>query len=158
VSLTVLGEPDSGLSMTAALLSVAAQVALLAALLPFARQIAARGGGWRAGLGLDRIRRTDWLPSVLGLALVFLGRLMLGVVLPTRTPSTAGYSPRSEACRSTGSPRPRCGGGTPRRAQPPARQRPGRPMPSSTPSWPRPLQTTRSPGILPDQGCGPGPQ
>jgi membrane protease YdiL (CAAX protease family) len=81
VSLMVLGEPDSGLSMTAALLSVAAQVALLIALVPFARQIAARGGGWRTGLGLDRIRRSDWLPWVLGVALVFLGRLVVGVVL-----------------------------------------------------------------------------
>jgi CAAX protease family protein len=81
VSLTVLGEPDSGLSMTAALLSVAAQVALLVALVPFARQVAARGGGWRAGLGLDRIRRSDWLPGVLGVALMFLGRLVVGVVL-----------------------------------------------------------------------------
>jgi hypothetical protein len=51
---------------------------LLAALVAFGPPVAARAGGWRAGLGLDRIRRSDWLPWITGVGFVFAGRTVVG--------------------------------------------------------------------------------
>jgi membrane protease YdiL (CAAX protease family) len=53
---------------------------LLAALLAFGRPIAARNGGWRPAFGLDRVRRSDWLPWITGIGFVFIGRNVVGLV------------------------------------------------------------------------------
>ncbi|MGZ4507404.1 MAG: CPBP family intramembrane glutamic endopeptidase [Blastococcus sp.] len=59
-------------------LSVGGDLLLLAALVAFGHQVAARAGGWRAALGLDRIRRSDWLPWITGVGFVFIGRNVVG--------------------------------------------------------------------------------
>jgi len=74
--------PSHGTGRTVAgvALSIGAEVVLLAALLAFGRSIAARNGGWRRAFGLDRIRRGDWLPWVIGLGFGYLGRTVVGVL------------------------------------------------------------------------------
>jgi uncharacterized protein len=81
LSVSLLRDAGSVLSLTAAALSVGAELVLLVAVLAYARPVAARGGGWRIALGLDRVRRGDWLPWLLGVVLVFLGRLVVGVLV-----------------------------------------------------------------------------
>lgn len=61
-------------------LSAIAELVLLAAVFLVARPLAARGGGWRPALGLDRVRRVDWRPFALGLVLVWVGRYAVGLV------------------------------------------------------------------------------
>ena len=50
---------------------IGGELVVLAALVAFARPVAVRAGGWRAGFGLDRVRRHDWSPWLLGLGIVF---------------------------------------------------------------------------------------
>jgi membrane protease YdiL (CAAX protease family) len=64
-----------GIGMTAA-----AEGLMLVALLAFGRRIAARGGGWRTALGLDRIRAGDWAPWGLGLGFMWAGRTVVGLL------------------------------------------------------------------------------
>ncbi|MDQ1660119.1 MAG: protease family protein [Blastococcus sp.] len=61
-------------------MTVAAEGLMMAALFAFGRGIAARGGGWRTALGLDRIRAADWAPWGLGLAFVYIGRSTVGLL------------------------------------------------------------------------------
>lgn len=70
-------------------LNVGAEALMLGALLAFGRRIAARGGGWRTALGLDRIRATDWAPWGIGLAFVYLGRTVVSVVANVLTDGRA---------------------------------------------------------------------
>jgi membrane protease YdiL (CAAX protease family) len=49
-------------------------------LVAFGRPLAARGGGWRRTLGLDRVRRSDWLPWITGVGFAYLGRTVVSVV------------------------------------------------------------------------------
>ncbi len=58
------------IALTVAVL-IGGELLLLAALLAFGRPVAARAGGWRAAFGLDWFRGRDWLPWLLGFAVVF---------------------------------------------------------------------------------------
>jgi membrane protease YdiL (CAAX protease family) len=70
-------------------LNVGAEAVMLGAMLAFGRRIAARGGGWRTALGLDRIRARDWAPWGIGLGAVYLGRTVVGVVADVLTDGRA---------------------------------------------------------------------
>ena len=70
-------------------MTVAAEGLMLVALLAFGHRIAARGGGWRTALGLDRIRASDWAPWALGLAFVYAGRTAVGIVADVLTDGRA---------------------------------------------------------------------
>ena len=59
---TVVPHHGTGRTAVGIVLSIGAELLLLAVLLAFGRAIAARDGGWRAAFGLDRIRSRDWLP------------------------------------------------------------------------------------------------
>jgi membrane protease YdiL (CAAX protease family) len=74
--------PGSGVGRTLGdvALAIGGEVVLIAALLGFGRPIARRNGGWRAALGLDRVRRSDWLPWITGFGFVFIGRNVVGVL------------------------------------------------------------------------------
>jgi membrane protease YdiL (CAAX protease family) len=56
------------------------ELALLGTALAVGRPLAARGGGWARALGLDRVRRGDWAPFGVGVALVYGGRSLVGLV------------------------------------------------------------------------------
>ena len=58
-------------------LTVGAELLLLAALIAFGRPLATRWGGWKQGLGLDRIRGIDWLPWITGFGFVYIGRTVV---------------------------------------------------------------------------------
>jgi membrane protease YdiL (CAAX protease family) len=70
----------TGRTVAGVALNIGGELVLLAALLAFGRSIAARNGGWRAAFGLDRVRRGDWLPWVIGLGFGYLGRTVVGLV------------------------------------------------------------------------------
>jgi membrane protease YdiL (CAAX protease family) len=70
----------TGRTVAGVVLSIGGELVLLAALLAFGRSIAARNGGWRAAFGLDRIRGGDWLPWIVGIGFVYIGRTAVGVV------------------------------------------------------------------------------
>jgi uncharacterized protein len=72
-----------------AVLSIGLELVLLAVLFAFGRPLAARGGGWRTALGLDRVRRSDWLPWITGFGFAYLGRTVVGVVAMVLTGGTA---------------------------------------------------------------------
>lgn len=61
-------------------LTFLAEVVLLALLVVIGRPVVERGGGWRRAFGLDWVRRTDWLPWLLGIGLVFVGHVVVGVL------------------------------------------------------------------------------
>lgn len=61
-------------------LSFAAELVLLLLLLLIGEPIARRGGGWRRTFGLDWVRRTDWLPWLLGIGFAFVGRIVVGLL------------------------------------------------------------------------------
>jgi membrane protease YdiL (CAAX protease family) len=61
-------------------LTFLAELALLFLLLAIGEPIARRTEGWRRTFGLDWVRRTDWLPWVLGICFVFVGRLVVGLL------------------------------------------------------------------------------
>ena len=61
-------------------LTFLAEVVLLVLLLAIGRPVVERGGGWRRTFGLDTVRRTDWLPWLLGIGLLFIGHLVVGVL------------------------------------------------------------------------------
>jgi membrane protease YdiL (CAAX protease family) len=65
--------PRDGAALTVfvVVVTVGGELVLLAALLAFGRHVAARAGGWRAAFGFDWIRRRDWLPWILGLAIIY---------------------------------------------------------------------------------------
>jgi uncharacterized protein len=67
----------TGRTIGHATLSIGVELVLLAVLLAFGRPLAARGGGWRAALGLDRIRAADWLPWITGVGFAYLGRTLV---------------------------------------------------------------------------------
>lgn len=69
---------SDGRGVVGVALTVGGELLLLAALVAFGHPVAARAGGWRAGLGLDRIRRSDWLPWITGVGFVFAGRTVVG--------------------------------------------------------------------------------
>jgi membrane protease YdiL (CAAX protease family) len=73
-----LPEDGAGRTVGVAALSIGLQLVLLAVLLAFGRPLAAQGGGWRTALGLDRVRRSDWLPWITGFGFAFLGRTVVG--------------------------------------------------------------------------------
>jgi membrane protease YdiL (CAAX protease family) len=58
-------------------LTIGAELLMLGALVAFGRPIAGRTGGWRAGFGLDWIRRIDWLPWITGFGFIYLGRTVI---------------------------------------------------------------------------------
>ena len=68
--------PGRGVSRTVlgVVALVGGELLLLAALLLCGRAVAARGGGWRATFGFDRIRGRDWVPWLLGLVIVYVCR------------------------------------------------------------------------------------
>ncbi|WP_138758392.1 CPBP family intramembrane glutamic endopeptidase [Modestobacter altitudinis] len=74
--------PDRGTGRTigVAALSIGLELVLLAVLVAFGRPLAARGGGWRQTLGLDRVRRSDWLPWITGVGFAYLGRTVVSVI------------------------------------------------------------------------------
>jgi membrane protease YdiL (CAAX protease family) len=59
-------------------LTFVAELVLFLLLLAIGQPLARRGGGWRRTFGLDRVRRTDWLPWLLGVGFVFVGRIAVG--------------------------------------------------------------------------------
>lgn len=61
-------------------LSFVAELVLLLLLLAIGEPIARRVGGWRRAFGLDRVRRTDWLPWLLGIGFLFVGRVVVGLL------------------------------------------------------------------------------
>jgi uncharacterized protein len=69
--------------------TVGGELLLLAALLAFGRAVAARAGGWRAAFGFDRIRRRDWLPWILGFAMIYACRTAVVVVAAVLTDGRA---------------------------------------------------------------------
>ena len=75
-----LPRDGAGRTVGLAVLSVGLELVLLAVMLAFGRPLAARGGGWRAALGLDRVRRSDWLPWITGVGFAYLGRTVVGSV------------------------------------------------------------------------------
>jgi len=70
----------AGRTVGAAALSIGMELVLLAVLWAFGRRLAARGGGWRRSLGLDRVRRADWLPWITGVGFAFLGRTVVAAL------------------------------------------------------------------------------
>jgi membrane protease YdiL (CAAX protease family) len=83
--------PDRGTGRTigVAALSIGLELVLLAVLVAFARPLVARGGGWSRTLGLDRVRRSDWLPWITGVGFAYLGRTVVSVVALALTGGTA---------------------------------------------------------------------
>jgi uncharacterized protein len=83
--------PDRGGGRTAGnvALAIGGELVLLAALLGFGWSIARRNGGWRTAFGLDRVRRTDWLPWITGFGFVFVGRGVVAVVANVLTDGKA---------------------------------------------------------------------
>jgi membrane protease YdiL (CAAX protease family) len=79
----------SGRTVGVAALSVGLEVVLLAVLLAFGRPLAARGGGWRVALGLDRVRGSDWLPWITGVGFAFLGRGVVSILAVALTGGSA---------------------------------------------------------------------
>jgi hypothetical protein len=77
---SVLPRHGTGRTVGVVALSIGLELVLLAALVAFGRPLAGRGGGWRAALGLDRIRRSDWLPWITGVGFAYLGRTVIGVL------------------------------------------------------------------------------
>jgi uncharacterized protein len=75
-----LPERGTGRTIGVAALSIGLELVLLAVLVAFGRPLAARGGGWRPTLGLDRVRRSDWLPWITGVGFAYLGRTVVSVV------------------------------------------------------------------------------
>jgi membrane protease YdiL (CAAX protease family) len=69
-----------GTSVVGLTLTGLAELLLLGTALAVGRPLAARGGGWRRALGLDRVRRRDWAPSGLGVVLVLAGRNVVALV------------------------------------------------------------------------------
>jgi membrane protease YdiL (CAAX protease family) len=59
-------------------LSFVAELVLLLLLLAIGEPLARRGGGWRRTFGLDWVRRSDWLPWLLGIGFLFIGRVVVG--------------------------------------------------------------------------------
>jgi membrane protease YdiL (CAAX protease family) len=59
---------------------IGGELLLLAALLAFGRPVAARAGSWRAAFGLDLVRKHDWLPWVIGFAVIYACRTAVVVV------------------------------------------------------------------------------
>lgn len=57
-----------------------AELALLVLLLLIGEPIARRGGGWRRTFGLSWPRRTDWLPWLIGIGFLIVGRLVVGLL------------------------------------------------------------------------------
>lgn len=74
--------PRSGVGRTIGIvaLDIGGELVLLVALLGFGRSIAGRNGGWRAAFGLDRVRRSDWLPWITGFGFVFIGRNVVSLL------------------------------------------------------------------------------
>jgi membrane protease YdiL (CAAX protease family) len=75
---TMLPDRGTGSRIGIAVLSIGMELVLFAVLWAFGRPLAARGGGWRKALGLDRVRGTDWLPWITGVGFAFLGRTVVG--------------------------------------------------------------------------------
>ncbi|MGY1740101.1 MULTISPECIES: CPBP family intramembrane glutamic endopeptidase [unclassified Blastococcus] len=50
---------------------IGGELLLLGALLASGRPVAARAGGWRAAFGLDRVRKRDWLPWLVGFLVIY---------------------------------------------------------------------------------------
>lgn len=69
-SLAGLYEGPGGTVLAVAVL-IGGELLLLAALLAFGRPVAARAGGWRAAFGLDRVRKHDWLPWLIGFCVIY---------------------------------------------------------------------------------------
>src|SRR3712207_5495539 len=77
--LSPMAQPRSGSvpSPTQVALAIGGESVVLAVLMVLGRSVAARGGGWARTLGLDLVRRGDWLPWLLGLGLVYTGRTVV---------------------------------------------------------------------------------
>jgi len=88
----------TGRTVGAAALTIGMELLLLAVLWAFGRPLAARGGGWRRALGLDRVRGSDWLPWITGVGFAFIGRTVVGVVAVALT----GGRALAEASNLTG--------------------------------------------------------
>ena len=74
------GYDGRGAVVLAVAVLIGGELLLLAALYAFGRPVAARAGGWRAAFGLDRIRRHDWLPWILGFAVIYACRTAVVVL------------------------------------------------------------------------------
>ena len=79
--------PDRGAGRVATGIAttVGGELLLLGALLVFGHAVAARAGGWRTAFGLDRIRGRDWLPWLLGFAIIYACRTAVVVVAAALT-------------------------------------------------------------------------
>lgn len=69
-----------GRTAVAIAVTLAAEGVVLAGLYLFGRPVARRAGGWRPAIGLDWLRRQDWLPWLIGVALSLAGRIGVGVL------------------------------------------------------------------------------
>jgi uncharacterized protein len=89
--LSPVAQPKTGgvPSLTQVALSIGGGSVVLAALAIFGRSVAARGGGWARTLGLDRVRRGDWLPWLLALGIVSAGRIVVAVLANVSTDGRA---------------------------------------------------------------------
>ena len=95
--------PNSGIGrvVLAVTALIGGELLILAALFAFGRTVAARGGGWRRTFGLDWIRGRDWVPWLLGMALVYAGRT---AVLLTASLLTGGRALQEASNLHVGSP------------------------------------------------------
>jgi len=84
-----LPEEGAGETFGLAALSIGLELVLLAVLVAFGRPLAARGGGWRRALGLDRVRRSDWLPWITGVGFAYLGRTVVATLALVLSGGTA---------------------------------------------------------------------
>jgi membrane protease YdiL (CAAX protease family) len=78
-----------GRTAVAIVVTVGAEAVVLAGLYVFGRPVARRAGGWRAAIGLDWVRRRDWVPWLIGVALSFAGRIGVGVLFLVLTDGRA---------------------------------------------------------------------
>jgi membrane protease YdiL (CAAX protease family) len=83
--------PAGGGGRTALAIAVnlGAEAVVLTGLYLCGRPVARRAGGWRAAIGLDRVRGRDWLPWLIGVALCFAGRIGVGVLFLVLTDGRA---------------------------------------------------------------------
>jgi membrane protease YdiL (CAAX protease family) len=77
---TVAPAAGTGRTVLAIEVNLGAEAVVLGGLYLFGRPVAARSGGWRAAIGLDVLRRGDWVPWLIGLALSLAGRIGVGVL------------------------------------------------------------------------------
>jgi membrane protease YdiL (CAAX protease family) len=78
-----------GRTVFAIVVTLGAEAVALAGLYLFGQPVARRAGGWRVAIGIDWVRRRDWLPWLIGVALSLAGRIGVGVLFLVLTDGRA---------------------------------------------------------------------